>query len=256
MESMDAGWTQGGNSIWLQFDLYTRENKEFQGQLKRVRSFQERQDTVVVRQFSKQKGAGIPWWDPSGLSENGDENPVDPESCYAGSSESDDVYVDVYAQPVSQQATRVYLYHRDRKSRPEPKEAIWRVLQSDLPDSARSIEYWQSSFAGNSLFLSRFDLPPDELELFLGKARRLPGVGELSRNPQLEGQIRNWSKDVRIAWWKVGELQDPVCARVSSVKKASDDPASRAVFVETTDICAAPVADGFLRVYVRFQSGD
>ncbi len=51
-------------------------------------------------------------------------------------------------------------------------------------------------------------------------------------------------------------VQGIIYARKDHVEKASPDPASRAVFVEATAVCAVPLADSLPRAYVRFRSGD
>jgi hypothetical protein len=256
VESFDAGWTSGGHVALLRFELRPPEFEKFWGQLLPIPGFSQWSDINRSAEGMGWPNIRLPWWDPCeafGQQAAGTEGPA---RSYGGSCVPRNRSLAVCARQMKADLLRVYMVISDQTPRVDPREEIWRRLGSDLPASAHDVQRWDAEGMGNVFFAARFDLSPGDLKSFLAGSTRLPRPAELGRDPQRQAEFRRWGRSCKIAWWDLDELQDPVWGWGRKHRGTGNPNNIRDQIEYSIELCSGRVAEGLLRVYVRFYSGD
>jgi hypothetical protein len=113
-----------------------------------------------------------------------------------------------------------------------------------LPATAEDVSLCVEYPTRTQLTFVRFDVPEIEYPALFPETGRLPVTADLKADEDLVNTMKLLASDRR-PWWRVGPTKDAVAGQKSGQRAAAGT-----TLRWRTQVCAAPVARGVMRVYV------
>jgi hypothetical protein len=131
---------------------------------------------------------------------------------------------------------------------PAARSSIQASLDLILPPTAREVYCFEEDVERTKLVFARFDVSTIELAPLLAEQPQFPSVGDLTADPALLTGLIAQADPAKRAWWQPEQLRNPTCAQKSGRRNASP-----AVLKWRVQVCAAPMSQQMMRVYVAFS---